>query len=313
MLVLACSFHFAIPTLATVADEIESALQGLARHDEPSVRLLVGVCVHLWFSAKALFFPAVVIGLTFLVERLFTQVEREPKNYAKGAVIQAVFMLAAFEATMLTSRIIPTPDFSLFDPSARGGLEGYGAVLAATAVYLLAFDILLYWTHRAHHRIPFLWKFHSVHHAPDDLDALHNFVHPVELLVRYFTIVLPLSLLVQIDQFHFYVVFAFLAIQNQLNHMNVPVNFGILGVVFVDNRHHFIHHSRESAHYDRNFAPIFSFTDRLFGTYEPPVPGPLPNTGFGRDGRSSRVIDYLLARDMAPGAADRRDALPGVL
>ena len=36
---------------------------------------------------------------------------------------------------------------------------------------LLLLDFLIYWWHRANHRIPFLWRFHEVHHLDRFLDA----------------------------------------------------------------------------------------------------------------------------------------------
>ena len=293
MFLLIASLHYLLPAPAPIADWIEARLLTYADSPSSVVMVLAISCYHLWLIAKALAFPLIVVGLAVLIEWQLSEVEREPKNRLMAGLIQATFLFITYAATLATSKLIPLPNAILVNLQEADSSMG---TLAALAVYLIGFDILLYWTHRMHHAVPLLWKFHAVHHSPNDLDALHNFVHPVELLVRYFTIVLPLSLLIQVDQFQFYAVFAFLAVQNQLNHMNIPVNFGFLGRVLVDNRHHFIHHSRDAAHYNRNFAAIFSFTDRLFGTYEPPVRGPLPKTGFDPGQRPERLVDYLLAR-----------------
>lgn len=309
MFALVASLHFVLPLLGPAADRIEAELLRIAAAPEAVPAALAAASYHLWLAAKALVFPTFVLALTFLVERRFSEAEREPKDYATAAAVQIVFLFTAYAATMLISKLVPLPDFMLLTPPEGGSpLISAAWTFAAVGVYLIAFDFLLYWAHRAHHAIPILWKFHSVHHSAHDLDALHNFVHPVELLVRYFVIAIPLGLIVQIDQFQFYALFAFLAIQNQLNHMNVPVNFGVLGAVFVDNRHHFIHHSRERRHHDRNFAAIFSFTDRIFGTYAAPAAGALPKTGFDACERPSRLSDYLLARATKPTPAVARAA-----
>jgi sterol desaturase/sphingolipid hydroxylase (fatty acid hydroxylase superfamily) len=194
----------------------------------------------------------------------------------------------------------------LLEFSARSsGAASTILTIASIAVFLILFDVLLYWTHRAHHHVPFLWRFHAVHHSPRDLDALHNYVHPVEQLVRYFSVGLPLSFIVQIDEQQFYLVFTLLAVQNQLSHMNVPLNFGIFGNVLVDNRHHFIHHSSDPKHFNRNYAGIFSFTDRLFRTFEP-AGVTLPTTGFSNNDIPRTLWEFILARKAAVASTRRR-------
>lgn len=297
MFCLVASLHFVLPALAPAADWIEAKILATADAGDPIATALAFSCYYLWLTAKALVFPAFVIALTFWVERRFSEATRDPKDFVTAALVQAAFLFLTYAAAIMTSKLVPLPDFALLGlPMAGSGMESIPWTVGVVGAYLIAFDFLLYWTHRAHHAIPILWKFHAVHHRPTDLDALHNFVHPVELIVRYFTIVVPLSLIVQIDQFQFYAVFSFLAVQNQLNHMNVPINFGALGAVLVDNRHHFVHHSREQRHHDRNFATIFAFTDRIFGTFAEPAGGILPKTGFDPGGRPARLRDYLLAR-----------------
>ncbi len=36
---------------------------------------------------------------------------------------------------------------------------------------ILLFDLWMYLWHRANHKIPFLWRFHSVHHSDAEMDA----------------------------------------------------------------------------------------------------------------------------------------------
>jgi sterol desaturase/sphingolipid hydroxylase (fatty acid hydroxylase superfamily) len=141
-----------------------------------------------------------------------------------------------------------------------------------------------------------LWKFHAVHHSPEDLDAFHNILHPVELWVRYFMVGIPLNLIVQPNPDQHYFVFAFLSLQNQLTHMNVPLNFGRMGALLVDNRYHFLHHSSDPSDFNRNFGGMFTIFDRLFGTYKNPLAGPLPSTGLGNDRQPMRFRNYLFAK-----------------
>jgi len=49
-------------------------------------------------------------------------------------------------------------------------------------------------------------------------------------------------------------------------HANIKTNMGFLRYIFVTPQSHRIHHSIQRHHRDKNFAVIFSFWDRLFGT-----------------------------------------------
>ena len=48
---------------------------------------------------------------------------------------------------------------------------------------LLAADLVQYWTHRAYHEIPFLWRFHAVHHSAEYMDWMAGSrLHMFELI-----------------------------------------------------------------------------------------------------------------------------------
>jgi len=161
-------------------------------------------------------------------------------------------------------------------------------------VWLIAADIIYYWVHRAEHHFAWMWRLHSVHHAQDDLDVLHNVIHPVEGFIRYVLITIPLVTLVKIDGAAIFIMVALMTIQTKLSHMRAPINFGPLGHLIVDNRYHFIHHSRDPAHYNRNFADRFPFIDRMFGTYLAPG-AELPETGLADRSPPRTMLQYLLA------------------
>lgn len=159
---------------------------------------------------------------------------------------------------------------------------------------LILADILFYWVHRAQHRFAWLWRFHAVHHSQDDLDVLHAVTHPVESFTRLLVITVPIGVLVSFDVISICVLASLMAIQTKLTHLRAPIHFGVLGKVIADNRFHFIHHSRDPADYNCNFADRFPFIDRLFGTYREPRPL-LPETGLGDRGPPATLRQYLLA------------------
>lgn len=131
---------------------------------------------------------------------------------------------------------------------------------------LLVADLVQYWSHRAYHEIPFLWRFHAVHHSSEEMDWIAGSrVHVVELLMTRGLILLPLVLL----GFNEAVVnsyIAFVAFQAVYDHANVSINPGWLRYVFVTPNFHHWHHSQDEEALDKNYAVHFAFLDYLFGT-----------------------------------------------
>ena len=62
------------------------------------------------------------------------------------------------------------------------------------------------------------------------------------------------------------VFFLFLFFGGSLAHSNIWISFGPLEKIFISPAMHHIHHSTAPRHFNKNFAFIFSFWDRLFGT-----------------------------------------------
>lgn len=155
--------------------------------------------------------------------------------------------------------------------------RGFGLLHAAHAPAWLAIvatvaalDLLSYLWHRANHVVPFLWRFHHVHHSDRHFTASTALrFHPGELLLS-----LPLRLAVVavlgapvLGVLVFEAVFA---LANLLEHGDIrlprDVERRIEGVVVTPALHRF-HHSRAGLERDHNFATVFSFWDRLLGTY----------------------------------------------
>ena len=131
---------------------------------------------------------------------------------------------------------------------------------------MLVADIVQYWSHRAYHEIPFLWKFHAVHHSSEVMDWIAGSrLHIVELLLTRSLIFLPLVLL-GFDTLAVNAYVAFVAFQAVFDHANVSVNPSFLKYVFVTPNFHHWHHSQDREALDKNYASHFSFLDYLFGT-----------------------------------------------
>lgn len=152
------------------------------------------------------------------------------------------------------------------------GLLNQAAVPAWVAIgtTLLGLDLVSYFWHRANHRLPLLWRFHQAHHSDPDYSVTTALrFHPGELLLA-----LPLRLSAVallgapiVGVIVFEAIFAFANFWDHGN-INLPLKLErILGRSFVTPALHRRHHSRESSLLNTNYGTVFSFWDRLFGSF----------------------------------------------
>lgn len=135
---------------------------------------------------------------------------------------------------------------------------------------LLVADLVQYWTHRAYHEVPFLWRFHAVHHSAKVLDWMAGSrLHLLEVIATRVSILGVLYVL----GFSRGVMDAYIIVvgfQAVFNHSNVRIPWGPLKYVIVTPEFHHWHHSSDLVALDRNYAAHFSFLDHLFGTAAKP-------------------------------------------
>lgn len=145
-------------------------------------------------------------------------------------------------------------------------LEILPAPLRIAAALLLG-DVLGYWTHRAMHHVPALWRLHRVHHADTELNWLETWhQHPIDFVLHGIAVGLPAALLSASLADLASVVLVRRLYTNFL-HANVELRLDTLGLVLATPRFHRTHHSQDPVELDTNFAGTFSFIDRMFGTY----------------------------------------------
>ena len=150
--------------------------------------------------------------------------------------------------------------------------EPYVGDAAILVVGVLALDLYAYGIHRVQHAVFPLWRFHAVHHSDTELDATTGFRHhPLETVLVTLCGLLVFVLLG--FPWWVYPVYSALAIVAAImQHANTTLHPGldrVLQTVFVTPSLHDVHHSTDKRDYDSNFATVFSFWDRLFGTYKP--------------------------------------------
>lgn len=128
-------------------------------------------------------------------------------------------------------------------------------------------DLFQYWAHRFFHLHAFMWRFHSIHHSTQNMDWLAGSrTHFIDIFfTRSFTFI-PLYVFgFSSITFNTYVIF--MAIHAVLIHSNTRINFGFLKYIFATPQYHHWHHCEDPKYYGKNFATIFPFIDRIFGTY----------------------------------------------
>jgi diguanylate cyclase (GGDEF)-like protein/PAS domain S-box-containing protein len=138
-------------------------------------------------------------------------------------------------------------------------------------VAFILLDLAMYLQHVMLHVLPILWRFHRVHHSDMEMDVTTGFrFHPVEIV---YTLVVKSTLVVLIGA-PVIVVIVFeliLSLAILFTHSNVYINSVLertLRKLYVTPDMHRIHHSVRENETNSNFGFIFSFWDKLLGTYQ---------------------------------------------
>ena len=131
---------------------------------------------------------------------------------------------------------------------------------------ILVADFMQYWTHRAYHEVPFLWRFHSVHHSAKTMDWLAGSrMHMLELIFTRVAVLGPLY----VCGFEKSVMDAYIIVvgfQAVFNHANVHLPWGPLRYLIVTPDFHHWHHASDDVAIDKNYAAHYAFLDHLFRT-----------------------------------------------
>lgn len=156
-----------------------------------------------------------------------------------------------------------------FGWAAHDGVRGWVQNLpfwAGVLLIILAADLVQYWTHRAYHEVPVLWRLHAVHHSAKSMDWLAGSrQHILELLLTR-TLVLGVIFVLGFSKEVIDAYIVIVGFQAVFNHANVSVRLGPLRYIIVTPNFHHWHHSQDQAALDRNYAAHFAFIDHAFGT-----------------------------------------------
>ena len=187
-----------------------------------------------------------------------------------------------FASSLLPGLVLAVPLAALAEGAQRlmpGG--AHDAIVTAplwvrVPAALVVGELGAYWGHRWTHEVPFLWQFHAVHHEAEHMDWLVNTrAHPVDMVfVRLCTLaplyvlglggppgaggsLVPTVAIVLGAAWGFFI------------HANLRWRFGRAELLLASPAFHHWHHTL-SGPINRNYAPMFPWLDRLFGTLHLP-------------------------------------------
>ncbi len=178
------------------------------------------------------------------------------------------------------------------------------------AFVFVAVDFIYYWRHRVEHMIPLLWAEHSVHHSS------HEFNFSTALRLPWVTPLFGWIVFVPLIIIGFPPLAVFVALQINLlfQYFIHSDEIGKLGVVegYLNTpSNHRVHHASNAKYIDKNFAGVFIFWDRLFGSYAAEEETPVYGAKYTLPHRDPFTVNlypiYALLRD-----ASREKSFRGV-
>ncbi|OQP50466.1 sterol desaturase [Niastella yeongjuensis] len=171
-------------------------------------------------------------------------------------------------------------------------------VWANIIIGLLFMDFFAqYAPHYLMHKVKFMWKFHMIHHSDTKVDVTTGTRHhPGEWIFREcFTIIGVYVMGLSIGMYFLYRSVS--AIFTHFNHANIRVPLWLdkpISWIFVSPNMHKVHHHYKRPFTDTNYANIFSFWDRLFGTFAYTDPKQLKYGLDVLDGKTDESLGYQL-------------------
>ena len=154
---------------------------------------------------------------------------------------------------------------------------------------VLALDLFAYFAHVLLHKSWLGWQFHRVHHSENAVDVTTAFrQHPGEIVWRTLW-QLGAILVFGIPLWVVLIYLILSALNAQLEHANIKMNGKLdrlIRLLVVTPHMHKVHHSRNQLETDSNYSNIFSFWDRLFGSYTAEID--FRKLRYGLDGFDSK-------------------------
>jgi sterol desaturase/sphingolipid hydroxylase (fatty acid hydroxylase superfamily) len=240
------------------------------------------------------FTPPVVFALMLFLERRYAA---QPLPRVRRWLLKGWLF---FMFTGIVNSVVPALLSALLGDKTLFHLGALGVVPGALLGFVVA-DFFGYWSHRAMHTLPALWRWtHQMHHSAERMDlAGLSYTHPFDTLLTFGLTGLATALLglsPAAAGMAGMLGFASAVVQ----HMNIRTPHW-LGWVAMRPEQHGLHHARGVHAYNYGNLALW---DLLFGTYRNPRTFP-EAYGFW-DGASACVGAMLAGRDVSERAAGQQ-------
>jgi sterol desaturase/sphingolipid hydroxylase (fatty acid hydroxylase superfamily) len=166
-------------------------------------------------------------------------------------------------------------------------------------VGMLLIDFGSYMIHNLQHKIPVLWRLHKVHHADPNLNTSSALrFHPFDVVISqglYPCLWIPI-MGISMTSFVIYGTIALPLLVMQHSNIKFPEWLERYGRLIISTPGwHKIHHSDEQQFTDSHYGDVFTFWDRIFGTWHNVKPDEI-NYGIEgfKDEKDNTVKNQLL-------------------
>ncbi|TMI69563.1 MAG: sterol desaturase family protein [Bacteroidetes bacterium] len=143
-------------------------------------------------------------------------------------------------------------------------------VLMTVVTGILALDFSSWLVHFVMHKSRLLWRFHLIHHSDNNVDVTTGLRHhPGDSLLRGIFFIL----LIFVSGAPMYTVMIYqtlVVISTAFTHANIslpPKLDKALSYIIVSPNMHKVHHHWKQPYTDSNYGAVFSFWDRILGTF----------------------------------------------
>jgi len=217
---------------------------------------------------------AILVGgllLFWIIEGAIPLVSlRYKKNKLKHAAVNFGFtVIHLIIHTFLAILIVKLSDWC--EVSGFGLVYWFNAnILMTIIIGVLALDFSSWLVHLVMHKTPLLWRFHLIHHSDNNVDVTTGLRHhPGDSFLRgiFFLLLIFVS---GAPMYSVMIYQTLVVLSTAFTHANIslPKKLDLaLSFIVVSPNMHKVHHHWKQPFTDSNYGAVFSFWDRLLGTF----------------------------------------------
>ncbi len=222
-----------------------------------SITLLIGIAAIMGWSGLLMAFMQYAAVIKMPEKRL-----RPPKP--NRVTLQKKIINVIFNMSVSVSLLLGTLFFAGTNMIYEGH-KGYLTIFGEGLAILLLYDFMYYFFHRGMHNPKVMKQVHGVHHYIRHPTAFESiYVHPLEGIGGNGLFLLAAFILGPVSAGGFLFAFFVFTTCNILVHANIEWSHPAMKLANYWAKKHDIHHG---IHLNKNYASIFPFWDKMFGTY----------------------------------------------